>query len=61
MYEALHIQDFGCIGHRTLPDGRVIINVPTAAMFDIDPEGAVMFGADRALEKREGPLPDPLQ
>jgi len=42
-----------------------IIDVPIAAMFDIDPEGAasmfLMFEADRALEKREGPLPDPLQ
>lgn len=65
MYAAIEAQDHGCIGHRFLGNGSLVIDVPTAKMFDIDPEGAELFlnfEAERRLEEREQrQRHDPLQ
>lgn len=64
MYDAVEAQEHGCIGHRRLSNGSLIIDVPTTKMFSIDPEGAdlfMTFEVDRALEQHAAARPSPTQ
>lgn len=47
----------GCIGTRTLSDGRVVMDMPRSDMFEVDEEGAAMFfafEAERVIEVYHG-------
>lgn len=55
----------GCVGHRELPDGRIVMDMAGSDLFSVDPEGAGLFLEFEVLEggllERYANCPDPVE